>query len=268
MITRATFETCAPSAVMPTDELFNRISDYIAQGEAYAQHIMGPLWSTSDTYIVTVKNRVICLQAYDLALPHLDIVLTETGFGVVNNQNVAPASADRVNRLRQQVRDSRDDAVDDLLGICRGQSGWAAWATTIGVFDSLVWNAHEQMPVMGIVDAHRTRLVELRPKISAAEEILKQRISDALHAELCEAIMDNDATTVQHIVINKALIFIGAHLSGDFRVAGFHLDKLVEFLDQHLEDFSTYANSSAYEANTFTPYENQKDDPCYFFGQR
>lgn len=257
-----------PSAVMPTDELFERISDYVAQGEEYARHIMGPLWGAADPSLDTVKNRVVCLHAYDLALPHLDIVLTETGFGVVNNQNVAPASADRVNRLRQRVRDSRDDAVDDLLDGCRCQSGWAAWATTIGVFDSLVWNAHEQMPVMGIVDAHRTRLVELRPKISAAEEILKQRISDALHAELCEAIMDNDATTVQHIVINKALIFIGAHLSGDFRVAGFHLDKLVAFLEQHLDDFDTYASSSAHEANTFTHYENKKDDPCYFFGQR
>jgi hypothetical protein len=265
MITRDIFESVCPSAVMPTDELFNRISDYVAQGEEYARHIMGPLWDAADPSLDTVKNRVVCLHAYDMALPHLDIVLTETGFGVVNNQNVVPASADRVNRLRQQVRDSRDDAVDDLLDGCRGQSGWDAWATSIGAFTSLVWNAHEQLPVMGLVDAHRTKLVELRPQIHAAEEILKQRISEALHAELCDALMDNDATTAQTVVVNKALLFIGAYVTGD-RTARWHMSKLVEFLEKHLTDFQTYESSSAHAANAFIPYENKKDDTTYFFG--
>lgn len=258
-----------PSAVMPTDDLFSRIADYIAQGEAYAQRVMRPAWDNYETNasLVPAARRVICLEAYNLALPHLDIVLTETGFGVVNNQNVAPASSERVNRLRQQVRDSRDDAVDDLIDALRGEEAWRNHVVAGELFSLLVWNAHLQLPIMGIADGHRTKLDELRPKITAAEEMLQQRVSWQLLAELRDAQLENSTTAAQNTVIHKSLLIIGSLLRGEADEARFQTAKLVEYLERHLEDFATYDGSSAHEANTFTHYENKKDDPCYFFGQ-
>lgn len=268
MITKELFETYVPSAVMPTDALFERIADYIAQGEAYAQRFMRPAWDNyeGNATLATPARRVICLEAYNLALPHLDIVLTETGIGVVNNQNVAPASAERVNRLRQQVRDSRDDAVDDLIDALRGVQAWRNHIVSGELFSLLVWNAHLQMPIMGIADGHRTKLDELRPKITAAEELLQQRVSWQLLNELCNAQLENSTTAKQNTVIHKSLLLIGSMLRGDVDEARFQMAKLVEFLEQHLSDFDSYANSSAHQANTFTPFANQKDDKTYFFG--
>lgn len=40
--------------------------------------------------------KLVCLRTYQEQIPQLDLVLTPTGFGVVSNQNLAPASADRV----------------------------------------------------------------------------------------------------------------------------------------------------------------------------
>ena len=119
---------------------------------------------------------------------------------------------------------------------------------------------------MGVSDAHRTKLTELAPKINAAEELLRHHISGELFYELCSIQLNNTATAEQNTVINKSLFFIGAYLSSDMPMARFHLAKLVEYLEQHLDVFDTYAQSTAHQANTFTPYENKKDDTTYFFG--
>ncbi len=266
-ITRDIFERYCPSAVMPDDVLFDRIEAYVEQGEKLVMTIMGSCYDSlvDDTPIGRLCLRVACLEAFALAIPHLDLVLTENGFGVVSNQNVAPASMDRVNRLLKQVKDDRDDAVDDLIDALRSDADWAS-SEALKHFSSLVWNAHRQLPLLGFMDGHRSKLNELRPKINAAEEILMQNISDSQFYALCSAIRLHNEDNMQRQAIHKALVFIGAHLAGDMRQARFHMAKLVEFLEDHLDSFESYAVSSAHQANTFTHYENKKDDPCYFFG--
>jgi len=268
MITRDIFESVCPSAVMPDETVFNRIQNYITAAEDVVARIMGDQWQDyeDNATLALPAHRVICLHAYLEALPHLDIVLTETGLGVVSNQNVAPASSDRVNRLRKQIQDSRDDAVDDLIDALRGVAEWRPYVNARILFSSLVWNARLQLPIMGITEAHRTKMTELQPKTVAAEEVLKHHISEALHHELCFAQLDNDVSAEQNTVINKSLFFIGAYLAGDMAMARFHVAKLVEYLEQHLTDFPSYEASTAHQANTFTPYENKKDDTTYFFG--
>ena len=256
MITRDIFESVCPSAVMPDETLFNRIQDYIAAAENVVARIMGDQWPNYE------DNAALALSAH-----HLDIVLTETGLGVVSNQNVAPASSDRVNRLRKQIQDSRDDAMDDLIDALRGVLEWRQDSIAADrLFSTLVWNARLQLPIMGITEAHRTKLTELRPKINEAEELLQHHVSKDFYIELCSAQLDNDASAEQNTAINKSLFFIGAYLAGDRAMAHFHMAKLVEYLEQHLTDFPTYEASTAHQANTFTPYENKKNDTTYFFG--
>ena len=264
-ITREDFERYCPSAVMPDDVVYNRISAYFDNGIRLAQRIVGPGVS-DDVETLRLATRVAVLEAYNLAIPHLDLVLTENGFGVVSNQNVAPASRDRVLRLAQQVRDSRDDAVDDLLDALRGKEQWREHAIAIGAFASLVWNAKRQLPVMGVTDAHRTKMTELRPRIDAAEELLKQYMSEDLHLEMRMALLAGNLSADQTTLLHKALLFIGVYLDGNQKMAHWHMAQIIEFLERHLDTFGTYAASSAHQANTFTPYSNKKDDPCYFFG--
>lgn len=267
-ITREIFEFYCPSAIMPDDVLFDRMEAYIEQGEKLVASILGTVYDTLDetTVVGRICQRVACLEAYDAAIPHLDLVLTENGFGVVSNQNVAPASMDRVKRLHQQVKDSRDDAVDDLIDALRGNDDWDSSGEALSLFNSLMWNAHRQLPLLGYMDGHRSTMVSLRPKINAAEEILKQKMSPSFFYELCSAVRLHEETLLQKQVIHRARIFIGAHVHGELDLQRLHLAKLVEFMEGHLDEFGTYAASTAHEANTFTVYENKKDDPCYFFG--
>ena len=268
-MTREEFEYYIPSAVMPDDTLFERIEEQLAEGESDVKSLLGSdLYDErdQDLTLFNLCKRMACLTAYKIAIPHLDLVLTENGFGVVSNQNVAPASAERVNRLRQQVQFALDDTIDELLDYLRGNADWVETYTATAVFRSLVWNGRQQLVYFAVPNGHRSTLDELRPKISAAEAKIKHCISPEFFDELCDAVRLRTATSEQNTAIHKILMTIGADVTDDKAMAHFHVKKLVEWLDGNIRTFTTYANSTAYEANTFEPYQNEKDDPCYFFG--
>ena len=67
-------------------------------------------------------TKLVCLRTYAEQIPELDLVLTPTGFGIVSNQNLAPASADRVKNLLQKVTNAYDDTYDRCLE-CRYRLG-------------------------------------------------------------------------------------------------------------------------------------------------
>ncbi len=60
------------------------------------------------------------------AVPMLDLVLTPNGFGVVSNQNIAPASKERVERLLASLEKMRDDALDIILTLLPNAYHWTA----------------------------------------------------------------------------------------------------------------------------------------------
>ena len=138
--------------------------------------------------------------------------------------------------------------------------------TARGVFRSLAWSGRQQLVYFGVPNGHRSTLDELRPKISAAEAKVKHCISPEFYDELCDAVRMRTATAEQNTAIHKILMTIGADVSGDSSSAHFHVKQLVAWLDGNIRTFPTYANSTAYAANNFEPYRNEKDDPCYFFG--
>lgn len=254
---------------MPNDTLFERIAEYIDEGETEVKSLLGAtLYAnrSSDLQLLNLCNRMACLWAYKTVMPHLDLVLTENGFGVVNNQNVSPASMQRVNTLRQQVQYSLDDTIDDLLDYLRGNADWVDTYVATEVFRSMVWNARKQMFYFAQPNAHRSQMDELRVKISSAEEKIKHCISDEFFNELCTAVKMRTATAAQDTCIHYIMMVIGADATDDMKIARFHISKLVDYLDRNIRTFQTYANSTAYAANTFEPYRNEKEDPSFFFG--
>lgn len=81
-----------------------------------------------DTLIDEEKNKMVCTiiacEAFRRSVPSLDLILTPNGFGVVSNNNVAPASKERIERLIASLRDLRDKAITALLNVLRQDSDW------------------------------------------------------------------------------------------------------------------------------------------------
>ena len=70
--------------------------------------------------------RIVAFDAFRSAIPHLDIILTPNGFGIVNNSNIAPASKERVERLINSLLDKRDNEIESLLSMLPKETGWTS----------------------------------------------------------------------------------------------------------------------------------------------
>ena len=79
-----------------------------------------------------VRLTAVCVVTHEAmlrAVPSLDLVLTPNGFGIVSNQNVAPASRDRVARLIASLETSRDNSIEQLIGyLFRIEEWWQSAA--------------------------------------------------------------------------------------------------------------------------------------------
>ena len=79
-----------------------------------------------DNELRVATTQVVVYEAFRRALPHLDVILTPNGFGIVSNSNIVPASKERISRLLDALLDNRDAAIAQLLEILSQQSDWLA----------------------------------------------------------------------------------------------------------------------------------------------
>ena len=141
-----------------------------------------------DKPIKVITAKLIASEALRRAIPSLDLVLTPNGFGVVSNQNVAPASKERVDRLIGSLADYRDDCIANLLPALVGESQWitSSQASFFGetMFPDLAIT--EQVKGNG---SKWERYLALRPKIldieaSLAEEFFSPELMARLRNEV------------------------------------------------------------------------------------
>lgn len=68
-----------------------------------------------DHKLFVLCQRIIACDAFLHSIPEMDLVLTDAGFGVVNNQSFAPASRERINNLTTAMQRKVDDGRDRLV---------------------------------------------------------------------------------------------------------------------------------------------------------
>lgn len=270
-----TFNEVCPSATQPDSALFESIYRYIDDRKrrilkfitpAVANHFDIPGDCMQPPYVSLLRDTVkyICTAAYLDALPHLDLVLTPTGFGVVNNQNVAPASVDRVNNLREQLRRAKSEAMDDIIDSLRHCEGWYDSSEGSQAVRTLFWSARH-MALLGVSEPTRDDLIASMPEIMEAHTLLASTISPEQTDDLVRIEATASGTEVERRAIRYARDYMVARIKGH-RSVGTARDILLTYINDNLDKFPTYRDSSTYKAQHYKPYENKKDDPCFFFG--
>lgn len=86
--------------------LFDKIQYHLLQAEQWltdtfvSSETMSRIRSYSNNTPLLHYCRIItAAEAMRHAVPQLDLILTPNGFGIVSNQNIAPASKERIERL-------------------------------------------------------------------------------------------------------------------------------------------------------------------------
>jgi len=75
-------------------------------------------------------QRIISVDAFLSSIPELDLVLTDAGFAVINTQDMAPASKERIQRLCDTMQRKLDDNLDHLVHYLTYTSQYNSWRGT------------------------------------------------------------------------------------------------------------------------------------------
>lgn len=279
-ITQAQFEQSVPSFRDVEGRTFGAILPYI---QRWCDAVFAEF--RPDQYIDHLQRELadtIYLAAAHEALPHLDLVLTDNGFAVVRNNNLAPASRDRVAALDEQLRRQKSDARDRLLLALNRQisADGSDRRDYLHLGNLLYCPAIARRHGVRMPDGSEVYAEEyaaLTPAIMQANEAVGRLISpeqvDFLMPMQPEYDGPEHADTSCDVVpdlIRRARYFMAAHVNGDKAAASRAARDLKRILlhyeSQGGDELQPYRQSSLYQADHFTPYQNQPDDPTFFFG--
>ena len=278
-MTQAIFESHVPGMADATDEVWRMI-------EPMCERALQKLSRYPDGgEMAAHKERVACLMAAREAIPHLDLAMTPQGFAVVRNENLVPASKDRVDALKESLRRSYTTALD-ALQVEALQHGWGLTEMGKRHIDQLVWQPtiaqdiglrvpSERLRVVGVGSllhehgggdaVYDTEFRALRPRLLAAHYALCDLISPEQMGELLDAVRNPPLMTpaLQRLRY-ECLCYITAHFDGTPLVV--HERRLLEVLRSDRAAYSAWASSSVCRAQESTRYENHTDDGTFFFG--
>jgi hypothetical protein len=267
-ISQADFESAVPAATTKNSDVFEVLSPSIEQN---AQWIIATVLGqkgleaclASDGLLPDLAKGLVCKYAFQNNMRSLDLVLTSTGFGIVSTQDTAPASQARVDALEEELKVNILRTKDNLLTELTKVDGWSDEECAQFQIGTVFYKYAHFLLYTGMKGTSE-KWFSVYPWIQNADSFLRSKISNSQMDSLLMAIRKNSLNDAQKQAVLKMRRIIGLEISGQMKGNVPYLD-LMNFLEDHPEDFSEYMNSSAYRTNHHEPYENNKDSSVFFF---
>jgi len=227
---------------------------------------------TEDSPLQRYTRDYVILATFLDGLHSHDIIMTDNGFGVVSNDNIAPASQARVDALERELAYKRDYTLHNVINRLRQVEGWADSLQAFNTIRSFVWSPYILNKFCGIPGKLTfDDLVSHKGEIDTAETFLRKQFSDAQIDQLLEEERKAKFPLSSHrVAIMRIYDFIGCHItkngdSIDLRARDRLFESLLRLIDENIDDFAKYRDSTAYTANHMQAYENNADDTTFFF---
>lgn len=227
-------------------------------GDAAVDH-----FKTLTTESVTGKMfaRILTNLAYFEAVPFVDLIQTDTGFAIVSNSNMAPASKERVAAVREASRTVAYTGISELLsGILKDASLREMWLSSPAsdrFTDGIVWVPAD----METAPFGADRLIEELADIRAAERYVAEYVSQ----ELIEKIVENrreNALSRKDLTLYALIV---RAVTARFQNRGSRdLGLLIDYLNRHAREYPAYAQSDACKANNWKEAPESESDTCFF----
>ena len=221
--------------------------------------------SPNERFRFPLEKFVAC-HAYMTAIPSLDLVLTPNGFGIVSNQNIVPASRERVDALITSLESQRDAAIEALILRLSSRTDWQQsepgkyFTATMFPFLNLcrrlairdhIWDSYQQL---------RERLIKI-------ENVL----ADTYFSHEQMAVFRQHVITKCHTANNLEFQIIHSlqsyelQLLSDIQVHPQRYYDLVTIIREHEDLFPAWHSSPVAELYTPKIFENKKKSSAYWF---
>ena len=217
-------------------------------------------------------TQVIVYEAFRCALPHLDVILTPNGFGIVSNTNIAPASKERISRLLDSLLENRDAAIAQLLSHLCKLPQWLSTEQAEFFRATMFPNTSLANRFQRIAEGRWEQYNTLRLALLPIEEyIATQYISEPLIASLRAQVQSCQFSTEKHKHICRVLQAVEVECLKDTTSTTLSsqahrtLTHLVELIRSNPEDFPEWHESTTAQIYAPPIFENKKESKGYWF---
>lgn len=268
-ITKEDLERAVPAAKEAKGYIFNRLKDKIDEAiQDIAVDMLGAVGiaAVNASPHGQLAHTVMDLASVDVFLHEmrgLDLVLTDTGFGIVSTNNTAPASKIRVDALDGELRVKMLDVHERLMKMCFSLDGW--YQQGLVIIDTLFCFFSCLKRFAGYQQPLAKDWAEATPKILSADRFLREKISDEFMDELIGKMATNSLSADEKGVVHQIRRTIGVSVIGDQNTFYEYYRRLMNTIEGNLEAFPTYAASDTYLLNHAKPYENRQEDSAFHF---
>lgn len=210
-------------------------------------------------------RRAVVADALLRSVPSLDLVLTPNGFGIVNNQNVVPASKDRVDRLLANLELVRDRSLQQLLHLLP-KVATADWLLTeAGQYFAATLFPNLDLPaLLGHTDKLWERYQQYQAQLKLIEaELADKFISPELYERLRHRFIEGSCDIVELDLSNRLRAIELALLKGKpLDVPALH--SIVTYIRNNPADFPEWAASDTATHYTDQSFHNKKQSGGYW----
>lgn len=241
------------TAVVGEKDLFTKITPHLTMAEAWLEaNVVKYDDISSNENAMTYAKIIVANEGFRKAIPSLDLILTANGFGIVSDNNVAPASRDRVNALLDGLQATVDEAIEALAVILNGQHI---------ALTGTVFRGYEAQRMQEVTKDFFARWRADKPKIIATEEMLARRV---LSSEVLTALRNYAYdTTVNESLSTLAFMvkqFVVRKLTDKMApVEGKHVARqMVDWIRKHPTDFPDWEQSEAAKYWADYTFKNDK----------
>ena len=273
-ITKSDFEQALPVGAAANDSVYESVKPAIARQLSFSNDALLGVAGMQrmeelgeGSTLVNWYKQLVCLSAFLSVLRQLDLVLTPTGFGVVSNDNLAPASKQRVDALEGELRTQYHKTLAMTLNLLRSEN-WGATEQARHFIDHIYdeytffFETHQNASATDWDGYQRT--------IEDADEILRTKMGERQMDDILDAFRRGDPNRLEPY---REVIACIIRFTDTWAVKGAATLKqpvyrrLMRILDSedNQEYFKLYRESASYIANHHDTFKNTKDSAGYVF---
>ena len=225
----------------------------------------GDSTSPNERFHFPLEKLVAC-HAYMTAIPSLDLVLTPNGFGIVSNQNVVPASRERVDALITSLESQRDASIEALVLRLSSRSDWQQseqgqyFATTMFPFLNIcrrlairehIWDSYQQLHERLIKIENvlaDTYFSQEQMQVFRQHVITQCRTASNLESQIIHSLQSYELQLLTDIQVHPQCYY-----------------DLVNIIREHEEVFPAWHSSTVAELYKPKVFENKKKSGGFWF---
>ena len=246
--------------------LVEKLGSFLEEAELWAEQnfLSDELEITAD--ILPYVQKVVAYHAFLTAIPSLDLVLTPTGFGIVNTTTIVPASKERIERLQLSIESLRDASIEQLLHRLAPNPAWQRcapghyFASTLFPTFQLCRSLNINVHLWQNYQTLHARLIKIESVL--AETYFSHEQMQAFRAEALDQM--RHVTALQEQVI-RTLQSYELQLLTDIQVHPQCYYDLVTIIRTHPAEFPAWHSSSVAELYTPKVFENKKKSGGFWF---